>query len=190
MTMNRRNVLIGLGTIVAGGGAALGTGAFSTVEAERDVSVEVADDADAFLSIEVHEDRDTGDGFVVENSDGQRTIVEFDFSGDTDDEGLNDEARTDFHNLVTITNNGTNDVTLDIEARADDGTEVTGLADDAFVPYEGDNPTNEIDEETLTVEGSDTDPDIDVGFRFDTTVGNADTVENIGTILITADETA
>ncbi|WP_247730859.1 hypothetical protein [Halovivax limisalsi] len=42
--MNRRNVLAGLGGIVAGGGALLGTGAFSTVSADRTVTVSTADD--------------------------------------------------------------------------------------------------------------------------------------------------
>ena len=48
--MNRRNVLIGLGGLVAGGGALIGTGAFDTVEAERTVSVETAGDAAALLA--------------------------------------------------------------------------------------------------------------------------------------------
>ena len=41
MRMNRRNVIVGLGTIVAGGGAALGTGAFSTATANRTLKVNV-----------------------------------------------------------------------------------------------------------------------------------------------------
>jgi len=44
MNLNRRNTIIGLGTIVAGGGAALGSGAFSTAEAERGLEVNVVTD--------------------------------------------------------------------------------------------------------------------------------------------------
>jgi hypothetical protein len=51
--MNRRNVLVGLGTIVAGGGAALGTGAFSSVEAERSVSVSTSGDSSANVQLSV-----------------------------------------------------------------------------------------------------------------------------------------
>ena len=51
MTMNRRNVLIGLGTVAAGGGAALGTGAFSQVEAERTVNIDVNGDASAAVEL-------------------------------------------------------------------------------------------------------------------------------------------
>ena len=49
--MNRRNVLIGLGAVAAGGGAALGTGAFSSVEAERTVNVGVNGDASAAVEL-------------------------------------------------------------------------------------------------------------------------------------------
>jgi len=44
MKLNRRNTIIGLGTIVAGGGAALGSGAFSSTEATRDLEVNVVTD--------------------------------------------------------------------------------------------------------------------------------------------------
>ena len=43
--MKRRTILLGLGTAIAGGGAVLGTGAFTTVEADRSVSVNVAEDS-------------------------------------------------------------------------------------------------------------------------------------------------
>ncbi|MCU4751892.1 hypothetical protein OB919_07835 [Halobacteria archaeon AArc-curdl1] len=75
MRANRRNVLIGLGTIVAGGGAALGTGAFSTVEAQRTVNVNIIDEtdlaeefvdvifnADKYESVDTEEEVDTVDG--------------------------------------------------------------------------------------------------------------------------------
>ncbi|WP_440770950.1 hypothetical protein [Natronorubrum sp. DTA28] len=41
MNMNRRNVIVGLGTVVVGGGAALGSGAFSSTSAERTLEVNV-----------------------------------------------------------------------------------------------------------------------------------------------------
>ena len=46
MKMNRRNVLAGLGGLAVGGGALLGSGAFSSVEATRDVEVNVLTDTD------------------------------------------------------------------------------------------------------------------------------------------------
>lgn len=53
MRMTRRNVLVGLGTIVTSGGVALGTGAFSTVEANRTVSVNTSGDDSANLELYV-----------------------------------------------------------------------------------------------------------------------------------------
>lgn len=52
--MNRRNLLLGLGTVVAGGGAALGSGAFSTADASRELEVNVVTDtaiAEDFVDI-------------------------------------------------------------------------------------------------------------------------------------------
>jgi len=102
--MKRRTVLIGLGTAVAGGGALVGTGAFTTVQAERTVSVETSGDADAFLALN-----------EVPNSDNSEYI---DTSGDTiqitigtGQNGLNQNAITTIRNIVQVTNNGTQDVT-------------------------------------------------------------------------------
>jgi len=44
MKLSRRNVLAGLGGLAVGGGALLGSGAFSSVEATRDVEVNVTTD--------------------------------------------------------------------------------------------------------------------------------------------------
>ena len=75
--MQRRNFIIGAGALAAGTGAAVGTGAFSSVEASREVSVEVADDAQAYLAIEATSDYAETDG------DG---VLELDF-GDLGDAG-------------------------------------------------------------------------------------------------------
>ena len=107
---NRRNVLIGLGGLVAGGGALIGTGAFDTVEAERTVSVETEGDADAFLGLTAAGDPAEND-FVEEEAEGTISI-NIDATADAEGggEGLNQNARTRFNNLVTITNQGTQDV--------------------------------------------------------------------------------
>ena len=69
MAMNRRNVLIGLGTVAAGGGAVLGTGAFSQVEAERTVNVGVSGDASAAVELTANTSVDgvTQDGSGANN---------------------------------------------------------------------------------------------------------------------------
>ncbi len=164
--MNRRNVLLGLGTIVAGGGAALGTGAFSSVEADRSATIEVADDSDAYLSL-------SGNDNYISDGDG---IVEFTF------DDLNKDAVTNFDNVFNIENNGSNKVTISIDLLDQDGTEIDG--DDA-------NILNEVID--MNADGSDisADDDEDYGFKFDTRpskISNAETHQDIEDALGSIDQ--
>ena len=106
--MKRRNFIVGLGALSAGGAAALGTGAFSSVEAERDVSVELADDADAYLALEATSD------YAEENENG---VLELEF-GDLEDhgDGVGEDSSYFFgsgdpeRNVFTVQNQGTQTV--------------------------------------------------------------------------------
>lgn len=49
--MKRRTFVLALGTTATGAGSLIGSGAFSSAEAERTVSVETADDDDAYLAL-------------------------------------------------------------------------------------------------------------------------------------------
>jgi len=91
MAMNRRNVLIGLGTVAAGGGAALGTGAFSQVEAERSVGLSPAGDGSANVEISVDETSN-----AITNSGSSNTIG-------IDGANLNYDAITNVNQVLTIT---------------------------------------------------------------------------------------
>jgi len=103
MGLSRRNALLGLGTLIAGGGAVLGTGAFTTVEAERTVSVETAGDASAFLGFSsLNED-------VVDDS-GDLIEINLDGSSSDDADGINQNARSRFEGLVQVTNNGADEI--------------------------------------------------------------------------------
>jgi len=115
MKLNRRNTLIGLGTIVAGGGAALGTGAFSSVEADRTVSVGTEADSSALLALT---DEDASD--YITEEDGTLEIdvsnINYDartFLGEIDspDDYSSAEVTTA---AIGITNNGTNTVNIDV----------------------------------------------------------------------------
>jgi hypothetical protein len=105
MKLTRRNALIGLGSLVAGSGALVGTGAFSSVEADRTVSVSSAADANAQLGINL-----TGD-LAGTNND----TIQFALSSN----GVNLDAKTRFNDVLTITNNGTNAVDVDIQDPSD-----------------------------------------------------------------------
>ncbi|MWV40341.1 hypothetical protein [Natrialba sp. INN-245] len=141
MRMNRRNVLIGLGTIVAGGGAALGTGAFSTVTAERTVSVETAGDASAFLALTA---APGAEDYVTENG-----TLEIDIGGN-DGDGINQNALTTFDELVQIENQGTNTVeTITVTIQGDNGEEeLLSLVED----FDGDTPLDETEITTFGLE--------------------------------------
>lgn len=118
---NRRSVLIGLGGLVAGGGALLGTGAFDTVEAQRTVSVETSGDANALLGLSPADRDGDGNNAYVEQSDG---TIAINLDGNNEGaDGLNQNAITTFRNLVTVANQGTqtvDSVTLEFTETPDD----------------------------------------------------------------------
>ena len=82
-----------------GGGALFASGAFTTVEAQRTVSVDAAGDAEALLGLEV------SGGIAGDEGD----TIAFEL-----DEDVNLDARTTFEDALTVTNNGDEDIDLDI----------------------------------------------------------------------------
>jgi hypothetical protein len=118
MKFNRRNTLIGLGSLVAGSGALIGTGAFSSVEADRQVTVNTTGDGDALLALSL----DTSYQGITDSggsgTNGETTI------GITLDK-INDDAVTTFNEALTITNNGGNSVSLTIDDNSLDGVTFT-----------------------------------------------------------------
>ena len=115
MRLTRRNALIGLGTVAAGAGVIGGSGAFTSVEADRSMSVETTGDDSAALGL-IPAGSNDGDGTPTPNAsdyvdDGGDTI-EIDLSAtDNGASGLNQNAKTILENLVTVVNNGTQTVT-------------------------------------------------------------------------------
>jgi hypothetical protein len=102
--VNRRKFVLGLGTVATSGAAVLGSGAFTSVEADRDIEVEVVDDASAFLAIEDINESPNSREFVETDGDTLRVnITESDAGG----EGVNKQSAYLFDDLFTITNQGT-----------------------------------------------------------------------------------
>ena len=99
MGMNRRNVLVGLGGLTVGGGALFASGAFTTVEAQRTVSVEATGDATALLAMRV--------SGAIASEEGN--TIAFDLEDD-----VNLDARTTFEEALEVTNNGDEEIELDI----------------------------------------------------------------------------
>jgi hypothetical protein len=98
--MNRRQAIVGLGGLVAGGGAVVGTGAFSQVEAQRGVTVETTGDAGANLGITPASE---GSEYVNAPDGG---VVEIDFND------VNQNAITSVDRLLKITNNGNQSIAV------------------------------------------------------------------------------
>lgn len=125
-----------MGSLAAGGAAAMGTGAFSSVQADRDITIKVEGDAGAYLGVEASEGPNSQ---YVDTSGGE---IELDFTSNDNnsDTGLNDEARIRINNILNITNNGTDSilVTVGIEdSNGNVGRSVAGLED--FLVFGGDD---------------------------------------------------
>jgi hypothetical protein len=96
--MQRRKYLAALGSLAAGGAAIGGTGAFTSVQAQRTVETAVVGDSNAYLALEPIDSRASLDG------EGQLEI-NFDESNNGA-LGLNRDARTAFTDLFRIRNQG------------------------------------------------------------------------------------
>ena len=102
--MKRRQILAGLGGL-AGVSGVLGTGAFTSVRAERSVSVAVAADENAFLSMEPSETIN-GRKFATVNG-GQLAL---DFGANGRGQGVGTDSSYYFDDVFTVTNQGTQSV--------------------------------------------------------------------------------
>lgn len=96
--------MLGLGTAAAGSSTIFSTGAFSSVSADRTVTVHTASDNDAVLSLEASED--------YNGLSGNGDVIELNFSE------LNQNAVTTFANALEIGNNGSQTVEVTIDPNA------------------------------------------------------------------------
>jgi hypothetical protein len=131
----KRRQLLGLLGVVSSGGFAIGSGAFTSVTAERSVAVGVADDDRAFLRLEPLEDEgidEDGDGTpeLTGRSFTNGALVQFELPGDEDGEnpnaaGVGLDSVYEFHGLLAVVNQGTQPVEV---YSTYDGTALADLA--------------------------------------------------------------
>jgi hypothetical protein len=162
--MQRRKFIASIGSVAAGAAAVTGTGAFTSVTANRDVEVSVADDSEAFLRIrKATDDQDN----VTPNAEEYVTIdngqVGLDFtSTDSGAKGLNKGATTIFDNLLRIENQGTQEVIVAYEGLTSNGNDLTNQG---FAVFHEDPDLNEIGDPTndglLNLQRGDTANDLD-----------------------------
>ena len=107
--MERRKFLIGMGSMAAGGAAAIGTGAVETISTDRELSVDVAGDGAAFLGLDPNPDSQ----FVV--TDSNQNIIGLDLSGAAaSGAGVNNEGSTEVRPAFTLENNSSRELYVGI----------------------------------------------------------------------------
>lgn len=106
--MQRRKLIAGLGSLAAGSAAAVGTGAVSTMRADRAYKVETAGDADAYVGLAGNDSSQ-----FVSQSNGTLSL---DFASDTEwgGEGVN-MGVTEVRPAFTLENQGEETIYAQIE---------------------------------------------------------------------------
>ena len=182
--MKRRTVLAGFGSLTASSLLVAGTGAFTSVSAERSVTVETSGDNDALLRL-----RELGDGKRSTEDDGR---VEFSFPGglqerfDDPDLGLGVDSVYEFdrdaeessrstptEGLLRIENQGTQPVSVYSRFQSENDLEM-----ELYDVTDPDRTALRDDPPELGVGDS-----IDVGFRIRTFGADIDTFDETLTIV-------
>ena len=165
--VNRRQTLIGLGLIAGGSGVIAGTGAFTSVEANRSVTVETSGDASGELQLTAANTRAED---YVSTTDGTIEITL---------DKINIGAKTVFNPLVSITNNSENEVNLGLSLNGD-----TDIENYTSFMLDGDTGTNNVPADGTYTIGSGKSKDF--GLKFDVPKG-ADAESIDMTLTITAE---
>lgn len=153
--MKRRNLLTSI-ALVTGGGSLLGTSAFTSVETERTVTVEIADEDEAFLAMEP-----SGGVNAQFAETGQNRKILFDINDVIDrGQGPSSNAVYTFDNVFEIKNQGTQNIYLEVEF------EETGSLDDIGF-YAGNNVEKTLDGEDYVAKIT-TGNTADIGIFLDT----------------------
>ena len=104
--MKRRNLILGLGSLSAAGAAGLGTGAFTVGSVDRDATVAVASEDQAYLAMEPSSGPN---GAYATQVSANQIGLDFSKSNQTGagGEGVNSEGEFHFDDVFTITNQAT-----------------------------------------------------------------------------------
>jgi len=157
--MKRRTFILGAGATSVGGSALLGTGAFSRVESQRDVTVQVAEDPNAYLGLQPLETPNSMN-YVDLDEEGHLAIdvsEHDDFEGGPvaePGEGVNSDSRTWFDGMFDICNQGKEDVCVSYTAPDDFGREDAELV----FYYEGDSDDDPTTSGRIDIEEGETLP--------------------------------
>lgn len=150
--MDRRKFLVGLGSVSVGGSALIGTGAFTRVEAQRRVKIQIAEDPDAYLGLDGCPE--SPNSSYTEIDEKGHLAIEMSPENPTDagGYGINSDSLSWFHDVFQIRNQGKQEVCVWIEDHEDwprvhddefedDLSDYDGMRRVSF--YLGDDPTDE-----------------------------------------------
>ena len=150
-------VFIAIGLVAA-------TGAFTSVEAERTVSVNVADDSGALLQLEANGSSSNG---AYATTDGGQIVIDLDNPSGLSESpaGLNDNATTEIFHIVNVTNQG---------------PQTVGLSADV---------SNTNSDVKMTLVGNHSTPSQDVNLTGSGTINSLDTGQtaSLGLVIVTDD---
>jgi len=147
----KRRTLLGSAAMTLGGASVIGTGAFTSVKAERSLSVDVVGDESAFLQLEpgcgIENDIQSSDesggaggsnagtppqssDFVYNKNDDTIAIdltesIAQNGAGNISGEGITGDSLWRFPNAFKIKNQGTQPVCIDLQVQNNDGQEIT-----------------------------------------------------------------
>jgi hypothetical protein len=104
--MRRRKYIAAMGSLAAGGAAALGTGAVETISTDRGLSVDVAGDASAYLGIQPNDQSQ----FVQVGNNSKLVSLDFATNSGNNGQGVNNEGSTEARPAFTLRNQGNRDM--------------------------------------------------------------------------------
>ena len=108
--MERRKFVIGLGSLAAGGAAAIGTGAFSQSQTGREVKVSVVDDSDGFVAL--------NSTSPYSGTDGGELEIYFNEEAAVTGSGVPEKTTMLFEEVFEVQNQGTQRVEFGLDQSA------------------------------------------------------------------------
>jgi hypothetical protein len=118
-----------MGSLAVGGAAAIGTGAFSDVSANRTVSVKVAPDSDAYLTLKTDGNENAA---YADGSSAQMTVDLDGSDSNPAGSGVNQDATTRIFDIFSIQNQGANEALVFVPPRSLSGQGAFDLSDDGI----------------------------------------------------------
>lgn len=104
--MQRRKFLYGVGASAIGGSALVGSGAFTRVESQRNVTIEVAEDPDAYLGLDGCPDSPNSSYTNIDDSGHLEVDMSPDNATDAGGQGVNSDSFTYFDDVFQVCNQG------------------------------------------------------------------------------------